>query len=103
MTTPPSATLRNVVRNRWVPWIILGLALATTASAYPYHPSQLLLYDVSRDDTWLWIGGVALGTRTDPPITVSARATLAGLTQFDDRARGCVPSLVENENGVTSC
>ncbi len=37
------------------------VAVAVTPLAYPYHTSNVRLYDVSNDGQWHWIGAVSLG------------------------------------------
>src|SRR5205814_3865040 len=52
------------------------LALGLTNLSIPYHPSNLLFYDVTSDDMWRWVGAVTLGT--DPIDGMVRRMQLRG-------------------------
>lgn len=52
------------------------LALGLTNLALPYHPSNLMFYDVTSDESWRWVGAVTLGT--DPVDGMVRRIQLRG-------------------------
>lgn len=56
------------------------VAVATTPLTYPYHASNVRLYDVSDDNTWRWIGAVSLGR--EPTDGMIRRIRLKGPTLY---------------------
>lgn len=52
------------------------VAVATTPLTYPYHASNVRLYDVSNEQQWRWIGAVSLGR--DPSDGMIRRIEMKG-------------------------